>query len=257
MARPFLLFAAALALAGLAVPVAHAQSPLSERLENDRLGAIRSGTYEAPDEMRFTLDRDGNNYLLRVEDSPEVYVLYMQYASLGGRVLKYDSGKTALRVSGWGGLTIYTDKKPDGLPAEWSAGDTPPALPDVSMAAIRKAADDESRHLAYAHGLKVEFAADWASLADDAGLRALCFDAMENAARGLDRFAEMPAGRAALKAHVGVVFMETSGKPIIALKGRQLLVTYNPDKGYIGRASSRAIAHALYTAFSLPRPAGE
>lgn len=252
MARPFLACATALALALMAMPTAQAQTPLASRLANDRLGAIRSGTYQAGDDILFSLDRAGRHYLLRFDGSPEVYVLYVDHASLGGRVLKYNSGKTAMQVSGWGGMTLYTDDKPGGLPALRTGGTTPPHLPAVSLDDIRTAATDEAAHLAHARGLQMAFQADWDDLANDPHLRAQCFDAMENAARGIDRFAQTPAGRRALKGRVGTVFMRTSGKPTLELKRNQLIVTYDPAQGYVGRASSRAIARALHTVFHLP-----
>ncbi len=109
-----------------------------------------------------------------------------------------------------------------------------------------------AHHLAYARGLKMEFQANWNDLANDADLRARCFDALENAARGIDRFARLPAGHRALKGHIGTVFIRGSGKPTLQLKKNRLIVTFDPDKGYVGRASSRAIAHALHTIFRIP-----
>ena len=252
MARPFLAVAAALALALVAVPPASAQSTLAARLSNERLGTIQPGTYEAGDNTHFTLDRANGHYLLRFAGDPEIFVLYGDHASLGGRVLKYDSGKTALQVAGWGGMTLYTDKKPGGLPAMRTGDSVAPSLPPVSLDAVKAAAGDEADHLAYARRLKLSFAADWDQLAGDAELRAQCFDALENAARGIDRFAALPAGHRALSGHIDTVMMQTSGKPTLQLKGRKLIVTYDPDRGYAGRASSRAIAQALHTIFRVP-----
>ncbi len=132
MARPFLAVAAALVLALSAAPSAWAQSPLASRLSNDRLGTIQPGRYQAGDDTVFEIAPAGRNYLLRFADSPEVFVLYVDHASLGGRVLKYDSGKTALQIAGWGGMTLYTDAKPGGLPALRTGDATPPQLPVVS-----------------------------------------------------------------------------------------------------------------------------
>lgn len=252
MARPFLALAAALALSCSAVPAAYSQSPLSARLANDRLGVIRSGTYQAGDDTSFTLTPSGDNYLLRFSDSPEVYVLYAYHASMGGRVLKYDFGKTAMQIAGWGGITLYTQKHPGGIPAVRTGNAAPPHRVDVSLAQLIQAASDESTHLAYTRHIKLGFDSNWNRLSSDAELRALCFDAMENAARGLDLFAAQSAGHRAVARHIETVLMRTSGKPTIRLDHKTLIVTYNPDTGYIGRASSRAIALALHKLFRLP-----
>lgn len=249
MARPFLAIAAALTLACLAAPAAQAQSSLAAKLATGRLATVQPGTYQAGDSIGFMLDGEGTHYLLRFIGNPEVFVLYSGHASLGGRVLKYDSGETALQITGWGGITLYTDDRPGGLPAVRMGDSTPPSRPDVSLDEVKSAAADEAQHLAYLRRLDLSFSADWNVLSQNAALRALCFETLENAARGIDRFAQGPAGRSTLEAHVTTVLVATSGKPTMQLKGKSLTVTFDPDNGYAGRASSRAIAHALATIF--------
>ncbi|MDE3116641.1 MAG: DUF4908 domain-containing protein [Pseudomonadota bacterium] len=251
MAKPFLAIAVLLALAPAIASPGLAQSSLAERLENDRLGAARPGTYQAGDHLTFMLDRDGDHYLLRFADNPEIFVLYADRAALGGRVLKYDTNETVIRVAGWGGITLYTDKAPNGLPATRIGDSTPPVQPAISLDATMQAASDEAEHLAYADHLNVSFSTNWNSLADDAHLRALCFDTIQNTGRGLERFAATPAGAYALSSRVTAVLIQTSGRPTLELKNGQLIVTYDPRQGYAGRASSRAIARALGTIFGI------
>ena len=236
-------------LAFLATVPVRAQS-LGEKLASEKLADVREGTYQAGN-IVFTLDRDGGHYLLRFANEPEIFVLYADHASLGGRVLKYDSGQVVLKITGWGGMTVYTDKKPDGLPAVRNGDSDPPSLPAVSLAAMKHAASDEAEHLAYMHRLNLSFSADWNKLAGDAGLRALSFDTLENTARGIGRFASMPKGQSAIASHVKIVMMAESRKPTLQLKGNTLIVTYDPDMGYAGRASSRAIARGLSKIFHI------
>ena len=251
MVRPFLAVAAALTLACTAAPAARAQSALAAKLATDRLATIEPGTYQAGDSVEFTLDSDGTHYLLRFAGDPEVFVLYADHASLGGRVLKYDSGETALQVTGWGGITLYTDKKPGGLPAVRTGDSVPPSLPAVSLEEMKNASADEAQHLAYLHRLNLSFSTDWETLADNAAVRALCFDTLENTARGIDRFSALSDGRRALVTHVVAVLVATSGKPTLQLNGKSLTVTFDPNTGYAGRASSRAIARALGRLFDV------
>jgi hypothetical protein len=228
-----------------------AQDSLGARLSIDRLGDIQTGAFAAGG-VRFTLDRYNDKYLLRFAGLSEIFVLYPDHGSLGGRLLRYDSGETALAVSGWGAMTIYTDTQPSGLPAERAGDSSPPALAPVTLLEMQNAADDEGEHLGYAHGLHLSFTADWAALATDAALRALAFDALQNTARGIDRFAAAAAGRLALTARMDGVRMETGGRPTITLHGRTLLVTFVPSQGFAGRASSLGIARALGQMFSVP-----
>jgi hypothetical protein len=232
--------------------IAYAQDSLGARLMMDRLGDIQTGTFSAGDSVRFSLSRYAENYLMRFDGDPEIYVLYADHGSLGGRVLRYDSGGTALAVSGWGAMTIYTDASPGGLPAERNGDSGMPALPQVSLAAVQAAADDEGQHLAYMRGIHLSFAADWAQLAADAGLRVMTFDAMQNAARGIDRFVTSAKARAALVAKMDSVEIAAGGRPTIALHGRTLLVTFVPARGFSGRASSHGIARALGQLLSVP-----
>jgi Domain of unknown function (DUF4908) len=247
MARLFIAIVA-LFLAGVPI-AARAQAPFG--LSLDRIGEVEPGTYLAGDNVRFTLNSNGDTYLLRFDGNPEVYVLYAGHASLGGRILKYDSGETAMQVAGWGGITLYTDATPNGLPAERTGDAAPvPALPAVSLNDLQKAANDEIEHLAYMRGLRMTVSADWNALANNADLRASVFDAMENAVRGLDRFSYKAAGREALAHHVDLLRIEAANRPTLTLKLKTLIVTFNPDRGYEGRASSRAIARALGEIFS-------
>ncbi len=235
----------------LAVPV---RAEMNDRLSEQHFGSIATGDYQAGDSLHFSLDRYRNEYLMRFDGQPEVYVLYADYGSLGGRVLRYDSGSIAIQVAGWGSMTIYTDDQPGGLPAVRTGDSTPPNLPVVSLSQMQSAADDEAAHLAYVRNTHVTFTADWNALAADSGLRALAFDTMENAARGISRFTANPAGHAIFAQKVNAVRIQTSGKPIIQVINKTLIVTFNPGQGYMGRASSRAIAFALGKMFGVPIP---
>jgi len=236
-----------------------ARAQMNDRLQSEHYGSIPIGEYQAGDNLHFSLVRDenatySNVYLLHIAGQPEVYVLYADFGTLGGQVLKYDSGAIAIQITGWGGMTIYTDDQPQGIAASRSGEATAPSPAPVSLSQMQSAAEDESSHLAYSRGLHLSFAADWNVLASDAPQRALAFDAMENAARGIDRFSANPAARNVFLQRVSAVHMTASDKPVIRLDGHTLIVTFNPRQGYQGRASSRAISFALGKLFSVPIP---
>ena len=222
---------------------AQAQSEMSLRLNREQVGDVEPGSYSAG-RSTFTLDAYGDKYLFRLSGDPEIYVLYVEPAALGGRTLKYDSGATAIRVAGWGSMTLYTDAAPGGLAAERTGDSLPPSPAQVSLGEVQNAADDESDHLAYSRSVHADFTADWSALSGDARMRALCFDAMENAARGIDRFLAKPQARAAFR-RIDQVRIALGNKPVMFLSGKTLNVTFNVRDGYAGRASSRGIARAL------------
>lgn len=225
---------------------ARAQAPGSpDILSIDRIGYVEPGSYQAGDSVRFELDAAGGNYLLRFKGSPEVFVLYADHGSLGGRILKYDSGETALNVSGWGGITLYTDQAPQGLPAVRTGDSLPPSPAAISLQDMQSAAGDEAERLAYVRRVAVQFTTDWNALADNAALRAFAFDALENAARGIERYCGGGGARDAFVRRISVVVVAQGSRPTLGINGRSLIVTFNAGRGYEGRASSRAIARAL------------
>jgi hypothetical protein len=223
-------------------------------LSHQHFGNIVSGEFQAGEQLHFTLARYGDEFLMHIADTPEVYVLYADYGSLGGRVLKYDSSAIALQVSGWGSMTIYTDNAPDGLPVTRIGDAQPIALPQVGLAQLQGASDDEASHVFYVRSVRFTFVADWNALGGDANLRALVYDTLGNTARGIERFVAGPAARDAFTQRVTTVRFQPSTKLVVKMAGKTLIVTYNPNLGYKGRASSRAIAFALGKLFGVPTP---
>ncbi len=239
-----LLFGAVL----LCASATQAQAGMFDR--TPRFGDINPGTFQAGD-RRFSLDRYQNAFLMRFAGQPEIFVLYTDYGAMGSRVLQYDSGAIAIQVAGWGGMTIYTDDHPEGLPTSRVGDSSPPVLPAISMQQIQSAADDEASHLSYVRGLKINFFADQNAVAES-NVRSLAFDAMENAARGIDRFTANPAAKGTFGQRISSVRIVISDKPYIKIDNRVLIVTFNPRTGYFGRASSNAISFALGKLFGVP-----
>lgn len=226
---------------------------LQAKLSSGRLGHLEPGTYLAGDRAEFALGAAGPNFLLRCDGSPEVFVVTPDNAPMGGRVLRYDSGQTALQVSGWGGVTLYTDTDPEGLPAVRTGGAPAFPLPLVSDDDIRTAAEDLSDTIERLHRINLSFLVDWSSIPNTSLVRARALDAIENIARGIERLGRSPRWRQALSRRISEVMLARGGTPAVKLSGQTLLITFNPDTGYEGRASSRAIASALGTLLAAPQ----
>jgi hypothetical protein len=228
-------------------------SSLQARLSSDRLGHIEPGTYQAGDATEFELATTGSAYLMRCNGSSEVFVLTPDSAPMGGRVLRYDSGETALQVSGWGGVTFYTDADPGGLPAVRTGSVSAFLLPDVTEADIRAAADDLAGTIERTHKLDLAFSVDWSSVPDTSRARARALDAMENIARGVERLARSLRSRQILSRRISEILVAGAGTPAVKLNGNTLFITFNPESAFAGRASSRAIASALRTLLGTPQ----
>ena len=238
------------ALPALAQPDAGPGTPpamgMTARLLSERMGAVEPGLYSAGDGT-FTLEPySKDKYLLRLSGQPENFVLSVERGSLGTRFLKYDTGATALRVSVWGGLTLYTSDNPGGVPAT-RQGDAPPRPSmAVSSGELATAFNDEGHHLTYVQKITVKFSADPAVMQADPETRGRAFDALTNAAVGIERFlATLPVARPLFAKRVTAVKVAEGGKPTLTLSGQTLLVSFVPGEGHEGHASSLAIQQEL------------
>ncbi len=226
---------------------------MAARLLAERVSGVAAGDYSAADDINFTILPYGDKYLLRFDDGPENFVLYADRVALGGRELKYDTGALALKISVWGGVTLYTQDAPGGLPATRSGDATAPPRLAVTAASLATALADEESHVAYVQRLKLHFSADASILKNNDDVRANAFDTLVNSEMGIERVIATPAGRSAFARRFDSVRIVEGDKPTIAMSGRTLLVSFVPSAGAAGRASSRAIAFALGKMLSLAR----
>lgn len=222
-------------------------NPMAARLSAERMGDVRAGVYSAGDgSIVFTLAPYRRKYLLSFQNSPEVFVLSVEHGSLGARILKYDTGTTAIRVSVWGGMTLYTQDAPGGVPAT-RQGDAPaPAQLAVSQPELQAAMQDEASHMTYVQNVDLHFSADPSVMTADPETRGRAFDALINAALGIERFlASLPIARQIFAKRVSSVKVAEGGKPTVSLTGQTLLVSFVPGEGHEGHASSLAIQQEL------------
>lgn len=220
---------------------------MASRLASERMGPVQPGLYNAGDSGSFAIESYGpNKYLLRFAGHAENFVLTVERASLGAKMLKYDTGTTALRVSIWGGITLYTQSAPQGTPVTFQ-GPTPTSGElEISAGELQTAINDETSHIGYVQNITLKFSADPAVLASDPETRGRAFDALTNAAVGIERFlAANPASRQVLVKRVNSVKVAEGGKPTVTLAGQTLLVSFVPGEGHEGHASSLAIQQEL------------
>jgi hypothetical protein len=244
-----LFFAVALALlAGAGVDAsAQQQAPAGRLFLTPATPLPRDGTYSVGDTLSFALDHRNGRVRMRFADSDEVFYLSNESAPLGGRILKYDTGTTALQVAGWGGVTLYTADAQGGLPAEFTEA-TPSIDPapvegkDVKMFASRLA-----RELSFREDFAVGFAAEWETLAQTEVDRALGCDAMRNATYALERLAKS-GKRARVVDRVHIVRVMHGDKAGATYNKGVLTITYAPKAGQAARPSSLAIANVLMAA---------
>jgi len=228
--------------------------PMAERLSAEKVSDVAAGSYSADDNINFTLASYGDKYLLRFDGSPEAFVLYSDRIALGGRELKYDTGAIALKISVWGGITLYTQDAPGGMPATRTGDAVIPARLMVPAASLNAALADEETHLAYTQHLKLHFSADAGVVSGGDDTRVYAFDTLVISEMGIERVIGTQGGRGAFTSRFDQVRIVEGDKPTIAISGRTLLVSFVPSAGVAGRASSRAIAYSLGKMLSLQEP---
>ncbi len=238
----------AVLFANLVTSLAAAQQagPAGTRLPIVPAGpAPREGLYATADDIEFMVEHRDGQPRLRFVEAEEIFYLTSEPAMAGGRVLKFDTGETALAVSPWGGVTLYSRRTPIGVPAE-RGGDAngfeprPVAAKDIKLFAARL-----SQQLADKQNLAIGFASDWAVLEHDAQLRALAADSMRNATYALELLATSREMRAVLADRLHAVRVAAAAEKSATLQNEVLVVTFEPQNGPASRPSSLAIARAV------------
>lgn len=237
-------FFAGVAVACMAsgTPAARAQVPSPSLIAPQ---IPRDGTYTAGDKTEFMIDHHGDQVRLRFAGNDEVFYLSSEVAPLGARVLKYDNGDPALRVAGWGGVTLYTPQDKNGVPAEYNDVVHSVDPPPVPAKDVKRFAAGLAHDLNAGGDLIIGFAADWNVLSGSAGVRELVCDAMRNTTYALEQVASGPA-RNAIADHIHVVHIIEGAHVSALLRGGVLTVMVAPKLGEAGRPSSFAIAHAVH-----------
>src|SRR6478609_2586857 len=110
----------AAAVLGVSLP-ACAQPSLRFTPFGDSRGAANPpvARYMAGEGKSFILDRsaDSSEALLKFDDSPEVWVLEPSPGPGGVTIYRNDVGEPVVRVTRLGGVTLYTPRTPEGMPA--------------------------------------------------------------------------------------------------------------------------------------------
>ncbi len=237
-------FAFALALVGGAGFAVAAQDSAPSRLIGASQPLPRDGTYVTDDRLTFVVDRRGDSVRLRFDGGDEVFYLSSEAAPMGGRVLKYDTGAVALKVAGWGGVTLYTAAAKSGLPAEYSDMAQTVDLPPIGEKDVKPFAAKLAQELSSREDFALGFAADWDIVGKSEVLRTLACDAMRNATYALESVAKT-ASRIRLFDRIHIVRVVQGPKAGVTVQKGILLITIAPQMGLSARPSSLAIARAM------------
>ena len=190
----------------------------------------------------FVLDRaSGPQVLLKFDGSPEVWVLEASPAPGGAVLFRNDAGDTVLRQTRLGGLTLFTNQEPGGMPVA-SIGEAeelaPPPLPQgIAAQRILQAG------LRAARVVQHSIAFDAPSYPTPAG--PLVVDTAGVAAEAMVRMSHRADCHAFLMRLDRVVIV-MGPRADVAVNGTTMTIYVAPGRGFAGRPSSdRLIKAAL------------
>ena len=107
--------------------------PMAARLSAEKVGDVETGSYSAGDNIAFSLESYGDKYLLRFDGNPGSLCAAGRPGGAGrAGAANMTPAPPRLRVSVWGGMTLYTDEAPGGLPATRTGDFAAPRAPAVS-----------------------------------------------------------------------------------------------------------------------------
>src|SRR5581483_8220750 len=131
------LAAAALATASPAGPPSLREAFLGSRMAESRKSAPPIvGRYQADDGGFFVLDRSAPRPLLKFDDSPEIWVLAPGAGPRGDTIYRNDLGEPMVRTTKLGGMTVFTEKRPEGSAAAFEGSSSPLRIPPLSPVAL-------------------------------------------------------------------------------------------------------------------------
>ncbi len=196
--------------------------------------------YMSENGQSFVLDRSQRRPLLKFDNSPEVWALSSQQAPRGDVIYKNDLGRTVLRTTRLGGVTLFTEAQPAGSAVSLSGAGPPLRLSAIGPQALAERLLQASARASRAARRTIKFEAEAAPESS-----ALIADSAIVAAEALVRLARRPKGQAALARFSKVTLME-GRKTGASVRQGTLQITVTPKDGYGGRPSSeRLIAAAM------------
>jgi len=217
-----------------------ASAPALEDTENEQDTRVGHYSSEAGEEG-FVLDRRGELARVKFADSEEILLLEMVPGPNGNTILKDECGATVLRLTPFGGATVYEQEAEKGMAFGRTVAAQPLELGPRNRFEVQAEADMRISTFNGVYGLDLQYEADWGTGDQISIGNATLGDAIENAVTALERLAIDPIGLEILSERVRRLTFEVSGVKQIGLQGDNLVIFYVQDQGLEGRPSSASI----------------
>lgn len=199
--------------------------------------------------VSFVLDLSSEVPKIKFDNSDEIFVLRWQPAAGGDRILIRDDNEIVLRISGLGGVTLFTPENGRGVPVAPVGGAQPLIAATPSIGLVRDIAGRIMLQLRAETGKEIAFEANWSQVAGDRVATGVLYDAIRNSGTALFQVVRTGPGRAAVIARLNRVRFMLSGGAGIFMQGDMLVITIGVGQGLAGRPSSAAIARQLRQIF--------
>lgn len=227
---------------GASVPAhAGAADKLRDGLFKRRPGEVSGpplARYVSEEGRTFVLDRTQPATMLKYDDSPEVWVLAPSPAPRGDVIYKNDLGEPVLRATRLGGITLFSDERPNGEAVSLAGGGAPLRLLPMSPQAVFERLAQASLRSSRAARRSMLFEAEATPASS-----ALIADAATVTSLAIIRLAQRKDGRSLLGQFSRVRF-EEGKKASASLQDGILRIVVSPAQGLAGRPSSDRIIKA-------------
>jgi hypothetical protein len=197
--------------------------------------------YVSEDGGAFILDRTQPRPLLKFENSFEVWALQPQAAPRGDIIYKNDLGEPVLRATRLGGITVFTNERPDGSAAALAGGGPPLKLTPLGPQALLEKLAQASGRASRAARRLIPFEAEATPASS-----ALIADAAMVTSEAVVRMTRRPDGRRLLSRFQKVRLAEGRRASAQIVQG-VLQVVVSPPQGMAGRPSSERIVAVAAT----------
>jgi hypothetical protein len=234
------LLAAALSSWAYAAPVSLLREAFSGTHLSPKPGAPLTGRYQMDDGGAFVFDRSTVKPLLKFDDDLEIWVLQPAPGPRGDVIYRNDLGEPMLRATRLGGMTVFTERRPDGSAAALNGASPPLRIASLSESALFSHVYAATIKASSAARHQIVFETGQGAIPATAGPIA---DAVSVTTEALLDIATRIDGRAVLS-HITGVMIDQGGKPNVVLQRGVLTVTIVASEGVFGRPSSRRIERA-------------
>lgn len=196
-----------------------------------------SNFYEAGVNKRFTLDRSLKNIvLLKFENGSEVWALTPISGPRGDEFLRNDIGQTMVRITSFGGVTLYTPKETGGIPASLKGkAQSILKLEQSYVGNLRRVIDEIPEKFA-----QIQLSTPKIEIKDDLPPALI----NESILRIIDAFDKLPKNNKTANKVKLIRFNRATNCFVIFNKGI-LDIGLTPGISYAGRPSSFAISKAI------------